>query len=67
MDKKNITPEQNQPTNRVTSGQLPIELAELSEEILLSEAFAPALEAQATFGDFMMNENLCSFDGDEAE
>ncbi|NES82861.1 MAG: microcyclamide/patellamide family RiPP [Moorea sp. SIO1G6] len=48
MDKKNITPEQNQPINRITSGQLPAELAELSEEILQDESFAPALEAQSS-------------------
>ncbi|MGB3532856.1 MAG: DUF5837 family cyanobactin class RiPP [Microcoleaceae cyanobacterium] len=68
MDKKNITPEQNQPINRVTSGQLPAELAELSEEILQDESFAPALEAR-----FFCEEPCegscfrCSFDGDDAE
>ena len=44
MDKKNITPEQNEPINRVTSGQLPAELAELSEEIL-QDWTTPALGA----------------------
>ncbi|MGB3536036.1 MAG: DUF5837 family cyanobactin class RiPP [Microcoleaceae cyanobacterium] len=63
MDKKNITPEQNQPINRITNGQLPTELAELSEEILQDEAFAPVLEAHGG-GCFM---GRCSFDGDDAE
>ena len=45
MEKKNITPEQNQPINRISSGQLPAELAELSEEILQDEAFSPDLGA----------------------
>lgn len=64
MDKKNITPEQNQPINRVTSGQLPAELAELSEEILQDESFAPALEALGRDNPHCIG---CSFDGDDAE
>ncbi len=64
MDKKNITPEQNQPINRITSGQLPTELAELSEEILQDESFAPALEA---LGIGICGRGICSFDGDDAE
>ncbi len=75
MDKKNITPEQNQPINRITSGQLPAELAELSEEILQDEAFAPALEARGIFrevngdGEADIDADIvnCSFDGDDAE
>ncbi|NET65394.1 MAG: microcyclamide/patellamide family RiPP [Moorea sp. SIO1G6] len=64
MDKKNITPEQNQPINRITSGQLPAELAELSEEVLQDESFAPALEPlSSTPG----RGCWCSFDGDDAE
>jgi bacteriocin leader peptide (microcyclamide/patellamide family) len=63
MDKKNITPEQNQPINRIASGQLPAELAELSEEILQDESFALALEALQDKGCGFW----CSFDGDDAE
>ncbi|NET65393.1 MAG: microcyclamide/patellamide family RiPP [Moorea sp. SIO1G6] len=66
MDKKNITPEQNQPINRITSGQLPAELAELSEEVLQDESFAPAL-APFDFISEARKKCLCSFDGDEAE
>ena len=62
MDKKNITPEQNQPINRITSGQLPAELAELSEEILQDEAFSPALSAL-----LVGTPCGCSYDGDDAE
>lgn len=35
MDKKNLMPHQAQPVNRVTTGQLPSELTELSGEFLL--------------------------------
>jgi bacteriocin leader peptide (microcyclamide/patellamide family) len=62
MDKKNITPAPYQPINRITSGQLPAELAELSEEILQDEALDPALEAARACGGV-----YCSFDGDDAE
>jgi len=34
MDKKNLMPQVAQPVNRTTTGQLPAELAELSEEAL---------------------------------
>jgi len=34
MDKKNLMPQVAQPVNRITTGQLPAELAELSEEAL---------------------------------
>ncbi|MGB3532851.1 MAG: DUF5837 family cyanobactin class RiPP [Microcoleaceae cyanobacterium] len=62
MDKKNITPEQSQPINRITNGQCCSELAELSEEILQDEAFAPALEPAGSWAGA-----FCSFDGDDAE
>jgi bacteriocin leader peptide (microcyclamide/patellamide family) len=63
MDKKNITPAPYQPINRITSGQLPAELAELSEEILQDESFTPTLVAHWTGA----NGGRCSFDGDDAE
>ena len=62
-NKKKITPAPYQPINRITSGQLPAELAELNEEILQDEAFAPALEGQLENGPFC----YCSYDGDDAE
>lgn len=34
MDKQNLMPQAAQPVNRITTGQLPAELAELSEEVL---------------------------------
>ena len=34
MDKQNLMPQAAQPVNRTTTGQLPPELAELSEEAL---------------------------------
>ncbi|NER38740.1 MAG: microcyclamide/patellamide family RiPP [Oscillatoria sp. SIO1A7] len=38
MDKKNISPNPQQPVDRVPAGQLPSALAELSEEALASLA-----------------------------
>ncbi|HAX76092.1 MAG TPA: hypothetical protein DCY88_09725 [Cyanobacteria bacterium UBA11372] len=38
MDKKKLMPQQAQPVNRITTGQLPCELAELSEEALSDSA-----------------------------
>ncbi|MDT9186025.1 microcyclamide/patellamide family RiPP, partial [Limnospira sp. PMC 289.06] len=43
MDKKNITPNPQQPVDRVPSGQLPSALAELSEEAIGSLALASGL------------------------
>ncbi|BAY91224.1 microcyclamide/patellamide family RiPP [Tolypothrix sp. LEGE 11397] len=34
MDKHNLMPQAAQPVNRITTGKLPAELAELSEEVL---------------------------------
>jgi bacteriocin leader peptide (microcyclamide/patellamide family) len=70
MDKKNLMPQAAQPVNRITTGQLPAELAELSEEALsqLGEAASssasvlPAHEDACRF-DYCM----CSYDGDDAE
>ncbi|MFG6098926.1 DUF5837 family cyanobactin class RiPP [Leptothoe sp. ISB3NOV94-8A] len=44
MDKKNLMPNQASPINRMTTGQLPPELAELAEETLCShdEAITPS-------------------------
>jgi bacteriocin leader peptide (microcyclamide/patellamide family) len=67
MDKKNITPAPYQPINRITSGQLPAELAELSEEILQDESLAPALLAHGGTYEEKYLLMLCSFDGDDAE
>ena len=42
MDKKNITPNPAQPIDRIPTGQLPNELAELSEETLSSGSLLPS-------------------------
>ncbi|WP_254563437.1 DUF5837 family cyanobactin class RiPP [Oscillatoria sp. HE19RPO] len=55
MNKKNITPNPQQPIDRVPTGQLPTALAELSEESLGSQAQA--------LGGFLVDR--CSYDGDD--
>ncbi len=65
MDKKNLMPQVAQPVNRITTGQLPAELAELSEEALQlhgDEASDSTLQASYT-----VQEYYCSSDGDDAE
>ncbi|NER34293.1 MAG: microcyclamide/patellamide family RiPP [Oscillatoria sp. SIO1A7] len=57
MNKKNISPNPQQPVDRVPTGQLPSALAELSEEALGSAA-RPAIGRLA-------REGYCSFDGDD--
>ena len=61
MNNKNLIPQQAKPINRITIGQLPRELAELSEEVLgtVENGF------QASMGFDCVNP-LCSFDGDDA-
>jgi bacteriocin leader peptide (microcyclamide/patellamide family) len=66
MDKQNLMPQAAQPVNRITTGQLPAELAELSEEALQlhgDDANASVLAS----GRFMLDEGFCSYDGDDAE
>ncbi len=58
MDKKNITPNPQQPVDRVPTGQLPSALAELSEE----EIGSLALPGFAVFGG---QGQRCSYDGDD--
>jgi bacteriocin leader peptide (microcyclamide/patellamide family) len=59
MDKKNISPNPQQPVDRVPTGQLPTALAELSEESLGSQA-------QASLSwESWVNEGQCSYDGDD--
>jgi bacteriocin leader peptide (microcyclamide/patellamide family) len=65
MDKQNLMPQAAQPVNRITTGQLPAELAELSEEALQlhGENSASVLPSanQKYCG------MACSYDGDDAE
>jgi bacteriocin leader peptide (microcyclamide/patellamide family) len=64
MDKQNLMPQAAQPVNRITTGQLPAELAELSEEALQlhEESSASVLASLGT-----INPYACSYDGDDAE
>ncbi|QQW28562.1 DUF5837 family protein [Arthrospira sp. PCC 9108] len=58
MDKKNISPNPQQPVDRVPSGQLPSALAELSEEAIGSlEALPAGLSCACYYG--------CSYEGDD--
>ena len=58
MDKKNISPNPQQPVDRVPSGQLPSALAELSEEAIGSLEALPA-------GLCGLPPMFCSYDGDD--
>jgi bacteriocin leader peptide (microcyclamide/patellamide family) len=63
MDKQNLMPQAAQPVNRITTGQLPALLAELSEEALQQHCDAAAA-VSASFG---IQLSICSYDGDDAE
>ena len=67
MNKKNIIPQQAQPINRITTGQLPSELAELSEEVLHGSLGDSGV--LPSYGNFDKGYVMCytSFDGDDAE
>ena len=61
MDLQNLMPQQAQPISRITNGQLPTELAELSEEVLGdSSNVLPS-------GTWCYDVCACSYDGDDAE
>ena len=66
MDKQNLMPPAAQPVNRITTGQLPAELAELSEEALQQHE-CDAAAVSASFGGGCGFDVLCSYDGDDAE
>ncbi|MEX6780133.1 DUF5837 family cyanobactin class RiPP, partial [Limnospira fusiformis] len=57
-DKKNISPNPQQPVDRVPTGQLPSALAELSEEAIGSQA-------QAAAGLGRCCHICCSYEGDD--
>jgi len=65
MDKQNLMPQAAQPVNRTTAGQMPAELAELSEEALQLHGDS-ANEAAAVFAS-LGHSIYCSYDGDDAE
>jgi bacteriocin leader peptide (microcyclamide/patellamide family) len=65
MDKKNISPNPQQPVDRVPTGQLPTALAELSEESLGSQAQAggcPGRFEMEGMADYCV---ACSYDGED--
>jgi bacteriocin leader peptide (microcyclamide/patellamide family) len=61
MNNKSITPNPQQPVDRVPTGQLPSALAELSEAAL--ESAAGVLPMSSWCG--CMGRNTCSYDGDD--
>jgi bacteriocin leader peptide (microcyclamide/patellamide family) len=67
----NLMPQVAQPVNRITTGQLPAELAELSEEALsqLGEDASNSASVLASLDgrDWFPCVGLCSYDGDDAE
>jgi bacteriocin leader peptide (microcyclamide/patellamide family) len=65
MDKKNLMPQAAQPVNRSTTGQLPAELAELSEEAL--QLHGDDIASTSVLASGCWNHGWCSYDGDDAE
>ncbi|MEH1872919.1 DUF5837 family cyanobactin class RiPP [Nostoc sp.] len=74
MDKKNLMPQPAQPVNRIGTGQLPPELAELSEEALqlhsdessnASVLASIQTETPGTIFGYRACLRVCSYDGDE--
>ena len=70
MNNKSITPNPQQPVDRVPTGQLPSALAELSEAAL--ESAAGVLSACCVCGNIFEDDDLpfpycstCSYDGDD--
>jgi bacteriocin leader peptide (microcyclamide/patellamide family) len=63
MDKQNLMPQAAQPVNRITTGQLPAQLAELSEEALQLHGNDSASVLASMPGRI----SACSYDGDDAE
>jgi len=62
MDKKKLQPHQAHPISRTTNGQLPSELAELTEEMLDSNGTTGVLPSAKECVPW-----YCSYDGDDAE
>jgi bacteriocin leader peptide (microcyclamide/patellamide family) len=68
MDKQNLMPQAAQPVNRITTGQLPESLAELSEEALQLHGGESGASVLASYeGAVFCSESFCSYDGDDAE
>jgi bacteriocin leader peptide (microcyclamide/patellamide family) len=70
MDKQNLMPQVAQPVNRISTGQLPESLAELSEEALQLGDSAYSTSVLASGMEYMTGgipSCACSYDGDDAE
>jgi len=65
MDKKKLIPSQAQPIQRITTGQLSNELAELTEEVLEITGIDSGVVPQ--YGPVIFPPCMCSYEGDEAE
>ncbi len=64
MNKKTISPNPQQPVERITSGQLPSQLAELAEAALTSGGIGTGvLSSGISKGEFC----YCSYSEDDAE
>ncbi len=70
MDKKNLMPTVAQPVNRTTTGQMPAELAELSEEALHrhgEQDSASLLPSNYRSMSCFIEYSFCSYEGEDAE
>lgn len=66
MNKKNISPNPKQPVDRVSTGQLPNALAELTEATLSSDIHAqPSSYGMCWPCSVSSCELTCSYDGDD--
>ena len=66
MNQQNLMPQAAQPVSRITTGQLPTELAELTEEILSANGISSSVLASAEDRQSICP-CACSYDGDDAE
>jgi len=73
MENFNLMPQASQPVNRISTGQLPAELAELSEEALsqlgedASKISASSYASSSCGISSSCGMIACSYDGDDAE
>ncbi len=67
MDKQNLMPQAAQPVNRITTGQLPAQLAELSEEALQLHGNNNSTDVLPLSTDPHVVACYCSYNGDDAE
>ena len=66
MNNKSITPNPQQPVDRVPTGQLPSALAELSEATLSAEVLLPSTwEKKGGREEGKRFSGSCSYDGDD--